>query len=59
VKFSRKKKTETCYQIAWIVSIDTHNSQNLSQKNCGIYLIQQMVKLKKGTLLKRFIMGTT
>jgi hypothetical protein len=26
VKFSRKKISETCYQIAWIVSIDTHNS---------------------------------
>jgi hypothetical protein len=23
---SKKNKTETCYQIAWIVSIDTHNS---------------------------------
>jgi hypothetical protein len=26
VKFSRKKIAETCYQIAWIVSIVTHNS---------------------------------
>jgi hypothetical protein len=25
-KFSRKKITETCYQIACIVSIDKHNS---------------------------------
>jgi hypothetical protein len=25
VKFSRIKKTDTCYQIAWIVSIDSIN----------------------------------
>jgi hypothetical protein len=28
VKFSRIKKTDTCYQIAWIVSIDIINCIN-------------------------------